>query len=160
MSNIRIMTASEADIPIILRLINALAEYEELAHTVRATYEKLRESLFGSHPAAEVLLAYWNEECAGFAVFFTTYSTFLAARGVYLEDLFVVPHLRGRGIGLGLMKHLARLSVERCCERLEWGVLRSNQPAIEFYKSLDACPLDNWTKYRLSGEQLHALAGN
>jgi len=158
MSELRIAPAAESDAPIILDLICALAEYEKLSHQVTATEERLRETLFGSRPAAEAVLAHWGQECAGFAVFFPTYSTFLAQPGLYLEDLFVKPHLRGKGIGLALMKHVARIAVERGCGRLEWGVLDWNAPAIRFYRKLGAVPLDDWTKYRLAGDVLYALA--
>lgn len=158
MSNLRIAPATESDLPVILDLIQALAEYEKLAHVVTATQERLRETLFGSKPAAEVLLAHWDGECAGFAVFFATYSTFLAQPGLYLEDLYVKPHLRGKGIGLALLKCLARVAAERGCGRLEWEVLDWNQPAIQFYKKLGAAPLDEWTRYRLTGEALKSLA--
>src|SRR6266852_2107204 len=149
MSNIRIVPATEGDLPVILDLIHALAGYEKLAHMVTATQERLRKTLFGIKPAAEVLLAHYESECAGFAVFFASYSTFLAQAGLYLEDLYVKPHLRGQGIGLALLKHLARLATERGCGRMEWGVLDWNQPAIQFYKKMGAAPLDERTKYRL-----------
>ena len=148
----------EADLPLVFELIHALAEYEKLSHAVAASEERLRETLFGAQPAAEVLLAYWGEECAGFAVFFFTYSTFLARRGIYLEDLYVKPHLRGNGIGLALLKHLATIASERGYGRLEWEVLNWNEPAIRFYKKLGAVPLDDWTKYRLTGDALENLA--
>jgi GNAT superfamily N-acetyltransferase len=143
---------------VILDMIRALAEYEKLAHTVEATEERLRETLFGIEPAAEVLSAHYERECAGFAVFFATYSTFLAQPGLYLEDLYVKPHLRGKGIGLALLKHLGSVATERGCGRLEWGVLDWNQPAIQFYKKLGAVAMDEWTKYRLTGEALERLA--
>jgi GNAT superfamily N-acetyltransferase len=158
MSKLLIVPAAETDIPAILDLIHALAEYENLAHVVTATPERLRETLFGGKPAAEVVLAHWDRECAGFAVFFATYSTFLAQPGLYLEDLYVKPHLRGKGIGLELLKHLAKIAAERGCARLEWGVLDWNDLAIQFYKKLGAVALDEWTKYRLTGETLHSLA--
>ncbi len=160
MPTLRIVAATERDVPVILELIRALAEYEKLAHLVTATEELLREALFRIKPAAEVLLAYWGQECAGFAVFFATYSTFLAQPGLHLEDLYVKPHLRGGGIGLALFQHLARIASERGCGRLEWGVLDWNEPAIEFYKKLGAVPLDEWTKYRLTGEALKSLGGD
>lgn len=140
-------------------MIRGLAEYENLAHVVTATEERLRETLFGGRPAAEVLLAYADEECAGFALFFPNYSTFLARPGIYLEDLYVKPHLRGRGIGLALLRHLAAIAVGRGCGRMEWEVLNWNEPAIEFYKKLGAEPLEGWTRYRLAGTPLTALAG-
>jgi GNAT superfamily N-acetyltransferase len=158
MSQLRIVPATELDLAVILELIQGLAEYEKLAHLVTATEGRLRETLFGIKPAAEVLLAHWDGECAGFAVFFPTYSTFLAEPGLYLEDLYVKPHLRGKGIGVALLKHLARIAAERCCGRLEWGVLDWNQPAIEFYKKLGAVGMDEWTKYRLTGDALKSLA--
>ncbi|HUE22828.1 MAG TPA: GNAT family N-acetyltransferase [Bryobacteraceae bacterium] len=157
MSNIRIVPATERDLPVILDLIHALAEYEKLTHLVTASEERLRKTLFGIKPAAEVLLAHCELECAGFAVFFATYSTFLAQAGLYLEDLYVKPHLRGKGVGLALLKHLARLATERGCGRMEWEVLDWNQPAIRFYQKLGAVPLDQWTKYRLTGVALEML---
>jgi GNAT superfamily N-acetyltransferase len=158
MPHLRIAPAIEPDIPVILSLIQALAQYERLDHEVTATEDRLRETLFGTKPSAEVLLARWDQECAGFAVFFATYSTFLARPGIYLEDLFIKPHLRGKGIGLDLLKHVARLAAERGCGRLEWGVLNWNEPAIGFYQKLGAIPMDEWTKYRLTGEALESLA--
>ena len=155
----RVRAAAQGDLPLILQLIRELAEYEKLAHMVTATEGRLRETLFSDKPAAEVLLAYCEGECAGFAVFFATYSTFLAQPGIYLEDLYVKPHLRGKGIGLALLKHLARLAAERGCGRLEWSVLNWNEPSIQFYKKLGAVPMDEWTKYRLTGEALESLAG-
>jgi GNAT superfamily N-acetyltransferase len=160
MSTLRIAAAAEPDVPMILELIRALAEYEKLAHLVTATEQRLRETLFGVKPAAEVLLAHWDEEYAGFALFFPTYSTFLAQPGLYLEDLYVKPHLRGMGIGLALLKQLERIAVERGCGRLEWSVLNWNQPAIDFYKKLGAVPLDEWTQYRLTTEALETLGGH
>jgi len=159
MAKLRIVPATEEDVPVILELILALAEYERLTDSVTATEEQLRETLFGSKPAAEVLLAHWDGECAGFAVFFGTYSTFLAQAGLYLEDLYVKAHLRGKGIGLALLKRLAAIAAERNCGRLEWSVLNWNEPSIQFYEKLGAVPLDEWTKYRLSGEPLRNLAG-
>ena len=158
MSKLQIVPATELDVPVVLELILALAEYEKLAHHVTATEGRVRETLFGSRPAAEVVLAHWDGECAGFAVFFATYSTFLAQPGLYLEDLYVKPHLRGKGIGLALLKHLAGIATERGCGRLEWGVLNWNEPSIQFYRKLGAVPMDEWTKYRLTGEALEGLA--
>lgn len=142
----------------ILDLIRALAAYEKLAHMVTATEKRLRQTLFGVKPAAEVLLAHYENECAGFAVFFASYSTFLAQAGLYLEDLYVKPHLRGQGIGLALLKHMASLANERGCGRMEWGVFDWNQPGIRFYQKLGAVPMDQWTKYRLTAEALEKLA--
>lgn len=159
LSEIRIVPAIEADVPVILELIRGLADYEKLSEMVIASEERLRESLFGSKPAAEVLLAYQGFENAGFAIFFPVYSTFLAQSGIYLEDLFVRPHLRGRGIGIALLTAVAQIAVARGCGRVEWGVLDWNLPSIEFYKKLGAAPMDEWTKYRLSGDALAKLAG-
>jgi len=158
MGKLSIVPATELDIPVILDLIHGLAGYERLAHQVTATERRLRETLFGVKPAAEVLLANCEDEYACLAVFCATYSTFLAQAGLYLEDLYVKPHLRGKGIGLALFKHLARIATQRGCARLEWAVLDWNQPAIGFYKNLGALPLEEWTKYRLSGEALENLA--
>jgi GNAT superfamily N-acetyltransferase len=157
MSKLRIVPAIESDLTVILGFIQELAQYEKLAHEVTATEDRLRETLFGAKPAAEVLLAHWQDECAGFAVFFTNYSTFLAQPGLYLEDLYVRPHLRGKGIGLALLRRLATIATERRYGRLEWAVLDWNQPAIGFYKKLGAVPLDQWTTYRLRGDALTML---
>ena len=158
MPAIAIRTATDLDVPIILEMIRGLAEYEKLSHLVTATEEKLRETLFGAKPAAEVMLAYYDDECAGFALFFTNYSTFLARPGIFLEDLFVKPHLRGKGIGLALFRRLANVAIERGCGRVEWEVLDWNEPSIRFYKKLGAVPMDEWTKYRLTGEAIGKLA--
>ena len=160
MSDIQIVPATERDIAVILDLIHALAEYEKLSHLVAATEARVRETLFGVNRSAEVLLASWRGECAGFAVFFATYSTFLAQPGLYLEDLYVKPHLRGNGIGFALLKHLAKIATERRCGRVEWEVLDWNQVAIQFYRKLGAAPLDQWTKYRLTGDALKHLASS
>jgi GNAT superfamily N-acetyltransferase len=160
MPKLQIVPATERDVPLILDLIQALAEYEKLAHLVTATQDLLRETLFRANPAAEVLLAYSDQECAGFAVFFPTYSTFLAQPGLYLEDLYVKPHLRGKGIGLALLKRLASLATERGCGRLEWSVLNWNEPSIQFYRKLGAVPMDEWTRYRLTGKNLESLAAS
>jgi GNAT superfamily N-acetyltransferase len=156
--SIRLASATEDQVPLILDLIRGLATYEKLAHEVVATEESLRRSLFGPRPDAEVVIAYVNEEPAGFALFFHNYSTFLGRRGLYLEDLFVKPPFRGHGVGQRLLGHLARLAVERGCGRLEWAVLDWNAPAIRFYESLGARPMNDWTVYRLSGDALATLA--
>jgi GNAT superfamily N-acetyltransferase len=147
--SLRIASATERDVPHILSFIKKLAAYEKLSHQVVATEEVLREALFGNRPAAEVIIGYWNDEPAGFALFFHNFSTFLGRRGIYLEDLFVDPSYRGKGIGKALLLHLAKLVKERNCGRLEWAVLDWNKPAIDFYKSLGAVPLDAWTLFRL-----------
>ena len=143
--------------PQILAMIQGLAEYEKLSHLVTATEERLRQSLFGSRPAAEVLLAWHEAECVGFALFFPNYSTFLAQPGIYLEDLYVKPEARRKGAGLALLRELARLAAARGCGRVEWAVLDWNEPSIAFYKSLGAVPLDDWTTFRLTGEALTKL---
>jgi GNAT superfamily N-acetyltransferase len=153
-----IVKATAADIPAILEMIRGLAEYEKLSHAVVATEDQLRKTLFGDRPAAEVLLANEGGECVGFALFFTSYSTFLAKPGIYLEDLFVKPHARGNGIGLALLKKIAALARDRDCGRVEWSVLDWNEPAIGFYKKLGAVPMDEWTGFRLTGESLAVLA--
>lgn len=157
--SINIRPATPSDVPVILDLIRQLADYERLSHCVTATEDQVRETIFGAKPAAEVLIADLEQECAGFAVFFSTYSTFLAQPGIYLEDLFVKPHLRGKGVGLALLQRLAQMAVDRRCGRVEWSVLNWNEPSIQFYKSLGAEPLDEWTRYRLTGEALEKLAG-
>lgn len=140
-------------------MIRGLAIYEKLEHAMTATEEQIRETLFGAKPAAEVLLAKWNGEWAGFALFFPNYSTFLAKPGIYLEDLFVKPELRGNGIGAALLKMLAKLGVERGCGRVEWSVLDWNEPSIAFYRKLGAVPMDEWTVFRLTGDALLKAAG-
>jgi GNAT superfamily N-acetyltransferase len=153
-----IAPATPDDVPLILALIRGLAEYERLAHECVATEEGLRETLFGERPQAEVVIARLGEAPAGFALFFHNYSTFLARRGLYLEDLFVFPEFRGRGVGEALLAHLARLAVERQCGRFEWWVLDWNEPAIRFYERLGAAPMRDWTVFRLTGEALERLA--
>jgi GNAT superfamily N-acetyltransferase len=155
---LRIVPATERDVPVILRMIKGLADYERLAEHVTATEERLRTTLFGPRPAAEVLIGYAGDEPAGFALFFQNYSTFLAQPGIYLEDLFVVPQWRAHGFGRQLLAHLATLAVERGCGRLEWSVLDWNEPAIGFYKKLGALPMEDWTIFRLSGDALEQLA--
>ena len=156
--HLHIRPADSADAPQILRFIQALADYEKLRHQAVATEETLRATLFGARPYAEVLIAEWDGAPAGFALFFHNYSTFLAKPGIYLEDLFVLPELRSRGIGKALLLRLARLAVERGCGRLEWSVLDWNEPAIGFYKSLGAVAMDEWTGFRVTGDSLTNLA--
>lgn len=157
-SNLRIDPACEADIPVILEFIRGLAEYEKLADRVSATEAQLRHTLFGPHKNAEVLIARYEGQPAGFALFFHNYSTFLAKNGLYLEDLFVLPQKRGLGIGRALLVRLAKIAVERDCGRFEWAVLDWNKPAIQFYEKLGAAPLDDWIIYRISGDKLNKLA--
>ncbi len=153
-------SATPADVPAVLRCIRGLAEYERLAHQCVATEALLRETLFGDAPAAEVVLASTGIETAGFALWFRSYSTFLARPGIYLEDLFVFPEHRGRGLGRRLLGHLARVALERGYGRVEWAVLDWNSDAIRFYESLGAMPMTDWTTYRLSGEALAELGAH
>jgi len=159
-ASLTIRPATVDDVPLILSLIRGLAEYERLAHECVASEELLRASLFGTRADAEVVIAEVDGEGAGFALFFHNYSTFLARKGIYLEDLFVWPRFRGRGIGRALLVHLARLTIEREGGRLEWSVLDWNEPAIRFYRSLGATAMDEWTVMRVSGEELSRLAGS
>jgi GNAT superfamily N-acetyltransferase len=154
---ITLHAATIADVPDILRCIRGLAEYERLAHECIATEALLRETLFGAAPVAEVVLARAGDETAGFALWFRSYSTFLARPGIYLEDLFVFPDWRGRGIGRRLLAHLARTARERGYGRLEWAVLDWNVDAIRFYESLGAVPMSDWTTYRVTGAALDTL---
>ena len=155
---ITLRAATPADTSLIVELIRGLAEYEKLAHECVATEERIRETLFGPKPQAEVVIAFLDNDAAGFALFFQNYSTFLARRGIYLEDLFVFPRFRGHGVGKALLKHLAKVAVERDCGRFEWSVLDWNESAIGFYKSLGAIPMDGWTTYRLTGDALKRMA--
>lgn len=150
--------AARADVPLILSFIRQLAEYEHLSHEVEATAEALETTLFGAKPAAEVVIAALDGRDVGFALFFETYSTFLAARGMHLEDLFVVPDARGHGVGRALLVHLATLAEARGHGRLEWNVLDWNAPAIGFYRQLGAFSLDDWQTFRLNREGLRQLA--
>ena len=151
--------ATRADIPLILAFIRELAEYERAPEAVVADEATLAGSLFGERPGAEVVIAEAEGEPAGFALFFHNFSTWLGKRGLYLEDLFVRPRYRGRGLGLLLMRFLAKLAVERDCGRFEWWVLDWNTPAIDFYRQLGAVAMDEWTVQRLDGEALRKLAG-
>ena len=156
--DVRIEPATPRDVPALLELITALAEYEKLRHEVVATEDGIRESLFGAAPAAEAVIARASGQPVGLAIWFHNYSTFLGRRGLYLEDLFVLPEWRGHGIGRALLVHLAKLAVERDCGRMEWSVLDWNAPAIRFYRSLGAVPMNEWTVFRLTGQALDELA--
>ena len=160
--NAKIRQAGPEDAPAILELIRQLAAFENLSHEVKATAERLRQTLFQSDgkPAAECILAFADGELAGYAVYFTTYSTFLAEPGLYLEDLFVRSAMRRRGIGRALLLYVARLANERGCGRMEWTVLDWNQPAIDFYASLGAQTLADWRVCRLTGEALARHKGS
>lgn len=157
--SIRIRPATESDVPLILELIRGLAEYERLAHQCVATEALLRQNLFGPRPYAESLIAELDEQPIGFALFFHNFSTFLARPGVYLEDVFVRPEHRGRGVGSALLQAVARLAVERDCGRFEWSVLDWNESAIGFYKSRGADVLPDWRICRVAGQALLELAG-
>lgn len=150
--------AEERDIPAVLGFIKALAAYEHLEDQVVATEDLLREWLF-EKKKAEVLLVEEAGKAVGMALFFHNFSTFLGRAGIYLEDLFVLPEYRGRGYGKGLLQHLAAITVERGCGRLEWSCLDWNQPSIDFYRSMGAVPMDGWTVYRLTGDTLAAASG-
>ena len=160
MATITLRKAVPGDEALILRFIRGLAEYEKLAHECIASEADLTRSLFGARPEAEVILAYADEQPAGFALFFHNYSTFLARKGLYLEDLFVLPEHRGKGVGLTLLRELARIAVERACGRLEWSVLTWNEPAIRFYEQIGARAMDGWKVYRLTGDSLKDLAAS
>jgi GNAT superfamily N-acetyltransferase len=157
-SPVQIRAATREDVPTILRLIRALAEYEKLLDQVVATETAIETSLFGARPYAEALIAWQDRQPVGLALFFHNYSTFLGRPGIYLEDLFVLPEARGHGVGRALLARVAQIAVDRDCGRLEWSVLDWNQPAIEFYRHLGARPLDEWIVNRLSGDALQALA--
>ncbi len=153
-----IRPATVDDVPLILQFIKDLAEYEKLSDMVVATKALLRETLFGERTVAEVIIGYEGEQPAAFALFFHNFSTFLGRPGIYLEDLFVKPEFRRKGYGKKMLSHLASLTVQRNCGRLEWSVLDWNTPAIDFYKSLGAIPMDEWTTFRLTGNALEELA--
>jgi GNAT superfamily N-acetyltransferase len=150
--------ATPADVPTILSLIRELAEYEKLLDKVVATEQRLRQTLFGPRPYADVLIARLDGRPVGYALFFHNYSTFLAQPGVYLEDVYVRPASRGRGVGKALLREVARVARDRGCGRLEWSVLNWNQPSIDFYLSLGARPMDEWTMYRLDELAIAKLA--
>jgi GNAT superfamily N-acetyltransferase len=157
-SSLAISAACPADIPLILSLISELAEYEKLPHEAVASAASLQDSLFGSKPCAEAIIARVDGEPAGFALFFHNFSTFLGRRGLYLEDLFVRQSFRGRAIGKSLLIHLAALAVQRDCGRFEWQVLDWNKPARDFYERLGAKANPAWINYRMSAEALQRLA--
>ncbi|HUO11013.1 MAG TPA: GNAT family N-acetyltransferase [Phycisphaerae bacterium] len=155
-----IRPARESDVPAILSLIRELAEYEKLTHACVASTEHFIQHLFGPNPAAEAMVAEVDGRTIGYAIWFRTFSTFLGRPGIYLEDVYVQPAHRGKGIGKAFLKHLARLAVERNYGRIEWSVLTWNEPSIGFYKSLGAQPLDEWKMMRLTGEELKAFASD
>jgi GNAT superfamily N-acetyltransferase len=156
----RIIPATRKDVPLIRQFILELAEYERaMPGEAPVTEKDLADTLFGTRPAAEVLLAYLGEDPVGFALYFHNYSTWLGKRGLYLEDLFVRPSARKHGVGFALLRSLTRIAVERDCGRVDWSVLKWNDLAINFYKQIGAKSLDDWTTFRLSGESLTKVAG-
>ncbi|HEX5207960.1 MAG TPA: GNAT family N-acetyltransferase [Steroidobacteraceae bacterium] len=157
---ISIRPATLGDVPLVLEFIRELARYEHLEHEVTATEADLGEALFGERRYAEVVFACSDGKALGFALFFHNFSTFKGRPGIYLEDLFVRPEARGRGIGRKLLAHLARTALERRCSRLEWAVLDWNEPSIGFYRGLGAVPMDEWSIFRLTGAPLALLAGS
>jgi GNAT superfamily N-acetyltransferase len=154
----QIRQAHVEDVPVILELIRDLATYERAPDEVTATEEQLIDVLFGKRPAAEVLLAFEGQSAVGFAVYFHNFSTWLGRPGLYLEDLFVKPEKRGKGYGRALLVELAKIARERGCGRMEWAVLDWNEPAIKFYRALGAKPMDEWTVFRLTGDEIAKLA--
>jgi GNAT superfamily N-acetyltransferase len=157
--DLRIEPATEDDVPLILNLVKKLAAYERLSHEVVATEEDFRKALFGTDRVAEALLAFLGTEPVGFALYFSTFSTFVGPPGIYLEDIFVEPEHRGQGIGAALLTRIARIACDRNCGRLEWSVLTWNEPAIGFYERLGAQRMEDWRVFRLAGAALRELAG-
>lgn len=155
--SVRVRRGTAADVPFVMACIRALAEFENLTHLFEGSAEELTGHLFGERPSCELLIGEGDSGPCGYALFFTTYSTFLTRPGLFLEDLFVVPEARGLGFGRALLVELARVAVSRGCGRLEWSVLDWNQRAIAFYDSLGARPVPGWIPYRLDGEALAAL---
>lgn len=156
--NVTVRAARQADLPVVLEFVRALARYEELEHLVLATEDSLREAIFGDRPVIEVALAFVGEIPVGFAVYFRNFSTFLGRQGLWLEDLFVLPEHRGKGAGKALLRHCAAVARSRGCGRFEWAALDWNQSAWAFYRSLGAEPLQEWTMFRVTGTALERLA--
>ena len=159
MSGLVLRQAARADAPLVMQFIRDLAEYEKLAHEVVTNEAEIASALFGANPRVFCDIAEWNGEPAGFALWFYSFSTFRGRHGIYLEDLFLKPQFRGHGIGKVLLANLAKRAAAQDCARVEWSVLDWNTPSIEFYKSLGAVALDEWTKYRLSDAALTGLSG-
>ncbi|HXH49924.1 MAG TPA: GNAT family N-acetyltransferase [Terriglobia bacterium] len=153
-----IRPAEAKDIPLIVQLIRELAEYEKEPHQAVATDQDIWRDGFSGNPKFRVVIAEWSGEAAGFALFFYNYSTWMGRAGLYLEDLFVRPEFRGKGIGKALLVHLAKIAVEEGCGRFEWQILNWNTPALEFYRSLGARVMDDWSTMRVTGEPLRNLA--
>lgn len=153
-----IRSATADDCQLILDFIQELADYEKLSHEVVATPETLQETLFGERAYAEVLVGEYQDSAVAYALYFHNFSTFTGRPGIYLEDIYVTPRMRGKGFGKSLLAYIARLAVERNCTRVEWSVLDWNEPSIQFYRSIGAAPLDEWTVQRLDGEALSNFA--
>lgn len=160
MTTLTIRQATVADVALVHEFISELAEYERLSHMVVSTPESLRDALFGEHPGAEVLLAFAGDQPVGFAVYFHNFSTFLGVKGLWLEDIYVKPAQRRNGYGEKILRHVARIAHERGCGRFEWSALDWNTPAWDFYRSLGAVPLDDWTIFRVTGEALRRLGSS
>ena len=158
--NFKIRRAVEADIPLLLHFIQELAEYEKLSDIVEADENVLRDSMFGEDSNTKALLAFFEGEPVGFAIYFFNFSSFLGRMGLYLEDLYVNPKMRGKGFGKALLKRLAQIAIEKKCGRMEWVVLDWNEPAIEFYNRLGAEALGDWTTFRLNEKEIETLASN
>ena len=157
--SVEIRPAAASDLPAMMVLVRELAEYERLSHAVTATEASFEAALFGARPTAEALVAFVDGEMVGYAIYFQNFSTFVGRAGIYLEDLYVRPERRGGGIGKGLLARVAQIAVERQCQRLDWVVLDWNEPSIQFYKSLGAEPLDEWTIFRMTPAAIAKLAG-
>ena len=157
-ASLRLRDARAEDLPVIERLVRGLASYERLEHEVRATQDDLREALFGAQPNVFALIGEWEGRPAGLCIWFYNFSTFLGRHGIYIEDIFVEPEHRGRGIGGAIFKHLAQRAVAEGCGRLEWSVLNWNEPAIGFYRGIGAQAMTDWHIQRVTGEALRALA--
>lgn len=158
LDELKLRSATPADVPVIFELIKALAEYEKLSHAVTGSVDSLKDDLFGDRPYAEAIIAEFAGQPVGFSLFFHNYSTFLTQPGIYIEDLFVLPEYRGQGIGKQLVSYVAQLAVSRNCGRLEWSVLDWNKPAIGFYQRIGASILDEWRICRVTGNSLKSLA--
>jgi GNAT superfamily N-acetyltransferase len=157
--SLRIELATPQDLPAIVNLVKQLAQYERLEHAMVASADDFRRALFGPDRHAHALIAFWGDAPVGLALYFRTFSTFLGKPGIYLEDIFVEPEYRGRGIGKALLQRLARIAKDQNCGRLEWSVLTWNQPSIDFYHKLGAVTMEEWRTFRLTGDALEALAG-
>jgi GNAT superfamily N-acetyltransferase len=155
----QIRPATPADVPLILRFVRELAEFEREPDAVLATEEMLQAALFGERPAAEAVIAEFDGAPAGFALFFQNFSTWTGRPGIYLEDLYVTPAARGSGVGTALLRHLAGIALDRGCGRFEWAVLDWNEPAIRFYRAMGAVGMDEWRVQRVAGDALVRLAG-